>query len=99
MDYIIQDNGYEYLIECEKERVKDTILKDYISLRKAMGFTQQEIADRTGMLRTNIVRIESGKYIPTIEVLVKLAEAMNMELEIRMVPKGEKQDGKGSIFS
>ena len=39
------------------------------------------------MKRTNIVRIESGRYSPTIEVLVKLATALDMELEIKLVER------------
>lgn len=87
MDYQIEKDGYEALIEEEKNRVKNQILNSYISLRKTKGITQQEVADRTGIKRTNIVRIESGKYVPTIEVLVKLATALDMELEVKMIEK------------
>ena len=58
-----------------------------IKLRKEKGITQQEIADRTGIKRTNVARIESGRNAPTIEVLVKLAAALDMELEIRLVER------------
>lgn len=63
------------------------VVTSYINLRKEKGITQQEIADRTGINRTNVVRIESGKNAPTIEVLVKLAAALDMELEIRLVER------------
>ena len=56
-------------------------------MRKERGITQQEIADRTGIKRTNVARIESGRNAPTIEVLVKLAAALDMELEIRLVER------------
>ena len=87
MDYNVQEDNYVILVENEKKRVKNQILESYISLRKKRGITQHEMAERTGMKRTNIVRIESGKYVPTIEVLVKLAVALDMELEVRLVKK------------
>lgn len=87
MDYTVDNEQFQILVETEKNRIKGSVLADYIALRKQRGITQQEIADRTGMMRTNIVRIESGKYVPTIEVLVKLAAALDMELEVRMVRK------------
>ncbi len=87
MDYNIQEDNYAILVENEKKRVKNQILESYISLRKERGITQYEMAERTGMKRTNIVRIEGGKYVPTIEVLVKLAVALDMELEVRMVER------------
>lgn len=92
MDYTVDNEQFQILVETEKNRIKSSVLADYIALRKQRGITQQEIAERTGMMRTNIVRIESGKYVPTIEVLVKLAAALDMELEVRMVPKEKNGD-------
>ena len=87
MDFIAREDDFEVLVEKQKERVKNQILTSYIKLRKEKGITQQEIADRTGIKRTNVARIESGRNAPTIEVLVKLAAALDMELEIRLVER------------
>lgn len=88
MDYHVEEKDeYFILIENEKSRVKEQILNAFISMRKLKGITQQEVAERTGIKRTNIARIESGRYVPTIEVLVKLANALDMELEIRLKDK------------
>lgn len=84
MDFTVREDDFEVLVERQKERVKNQILTSYINLRKERGITQQEIADRTGIKRTNVARIESGRNAPTIEVLVKLAAALDMELEIRL---------------
>lgn len=87
MDFTVREEDFEVLVERQKERVKNQILTSYIKLRKEKGITQQEIADRTGIKRTNVARIESGRNAPTIEVLVKLAAALDMELEIRLVER------------
>ena len=87
MVFTVREDDFEVLVERQKERVKNQILTSYINLRKERGITQQEIADRTGIKRTNVARIESGKNAPTIEVLVKLAAALYMELEIRLVER------------
>ena len=68
MDFTVRGDDFEVLVERQKERVKNQILTSYINLRKERGITQQEIADRTGIKRTNVARIESGKNAPTIEV-------------------------------
>ena len=49
MDYSLKQDGFELLVEAEKERVKEEILSSYINLRKKKGITQQQIADLTGM--------------------------------------------------
>lgn len=87
MNFTVREEDFEVLVERQKERVKNQILTSYINLRKERGITQQEIADRTGIKRTNVARIESGRNAPTIEVLVKLAAALDMELEIRLVER------------
>lgn len=87
MDSTVREEDFEVLVERQKERVKNQILTSYTNLRKERGITQQEIADRTGIKRTNVARIESGRNAPTIEVLVKLAAALDMELEIRLVER------------
>lgn len=87
MDYRIEEQNYEVLVENEKQRVKDAAILQYIALRKEKGLSQEKVANKSGIARTNLIRIESRKNMPTIEVLTKLALALDMELEIRFVEK------------
>jgi len=89
MDYIVNSGEKVYIIEAQKNKVKDKIIDQYVALRKAKGLSQEKIANITGIARTNIVRIEAKKNVPTIEVLVKLADAIDMELDISFVNKRE----------
>lgn len=88
MDYIIKDKeGLLLTIEEEKTRIKEQIVSQYIALRKEKGLSQEDIANMTGIARANISRTEGKKNVPTIEQLVKLANALDMELEIKFVKK------------
>ena len=91
MDYCVNDE-FQTLVEMQKERVKNDILESYIAIRKKRGITQQQIADYTGMQRTNVVRIESGRYLPTIEVLIMLAAALDMDLEVKLVERNRENE-------
>ena len=51
------------------------------------GLTQSELSERSGINQANISKIENGVYNPTVNILRKLAEAMNMELKIEFIPK------------
>lgn len=53
--------------------------------RKCRGITQKEIADITGMKAPNIARIESKKYIPTLDVLLRYARALGKEFRFELV--------------
>lgn len=88
MDYYKKNNNLDIIIEEEKKRTKDDIIEQYIRIRKEKGYSQEKIAEITGIARTNIVRIEKKINVPTIEVLLKLAMALDMDLEIKFVSKG-----------
>jgi transcriptional regulator with XRE-family HTH domain len=47
--------------------------------RKAQGLTQKQVAERTGVHVTYISDIERGARNPTVLVLGKLAEALQVE--------------------
>lgn len=92
MDYTIKDKDQSYLIETQKNKIKNQVIDQYIAIRKERGLSQEKIANLTGIARTNIIRIEAKRNVPTIEVLAKLAEALDMELEVRFVEKGDSKD-------
>lgn len=94
MDYLINNGTNSFLIETHKTQLREHIIDQYIKLRKEKGLSQEQIANHTGIARTNIVRIESKRNTPTIEVLLKLAEALDMELEIKFVEKAGGTNGK-----
>ena len=43
--------------------------------------TQQELADRVSCSRQTIHSIESSKFVPSIELALKLAKALNCKVE------------------
>ncbi len=46
--------------------------------RQELGLTQTELADRIGIGRPNIYRIEHGKQNVTVDTLCKLADALGI---------------------
>ena len=42
-------------------------------LREARGWTQQELAESTGVSRQSVNSIERGRYVPSLELALKLA--------------------------
>lgn len=88
MDYIYLEDDKEILIEVYQQDTRRDVIGQYIRCRKALGITQAELARRTGIPRTNITRFESGSYNPSLEMMVRIAAALGMKLEIGLV-KGE----------
>ena len=55
-------------------------------LREERGWSQQELAKRTGMSQPSIARFEAGGTTPTLGVLDRMASAFKMHLRIEITP-------------
>ena len=87
-DYIITDKeGNSYLLEQEQIKLKSELMKEMVRIRKTKNMTQQMIAERTGIARPNIARMENGTYNPTVDMLVRIADGMGMRIEINWLDK------------
>lgn len=49
--------------------------------RRHNDMTQQELADRVGVTRQTILSIEKGRYNPSIDLALRLAEAFGVPVE------------------
>lgn len=65
-----------------QNRTRANIIQKYVQCRKRLNITQGELAKKAGMSRTNITRFESGTYNPSLEMMVKIALALGMKLDI-----------------
>lgn len=52
------------------------------SARADLGLTQQELADRIGVGRLLVVQIESGKANPTLDNMLLIIGALNLDLAV-----------------
>ena len=65
-----------------KSAFNQRIAERIIHLRKQAGMNQAQLADRAGIGRTHLTRIESGAYEVTGWVLQAIAEAMDMTVDV-----------------
>lgn len=84
MNYIYAEDNTEILIESVQNDTRQKTIEKYVRCRKAKKMTQAELAARAGIPRTNITRFESGNYNPSLEMMVKIALALGMELDIQL---------------
>ena len=50
--------------------------------RKAANLTQAELAERAGLSRMTVQRLESGSLDPRLSTLQELARALDMQLQV-----------------
>ena len=69
-------------IEQQEKWLRAKIVMQFVFLREKLGYTQQEIADKMGVMRQQITRFENMSNSPTIFFLVKYASALDTELDV-----------------
>ncbi len=75
----ISDNKFK---ELQNEARYEYWLKKIKKIRESQNTTQQEISDKTGIPRPAISRIENGYRNVTIDTLIQISKALNLELVI-----------------
>jgi len=59
-----------------------TIVEDLVSARKARGWTQAQLAERTMLSRATVQKVETDKTDPHFSTLYEMSRAMGMELMV-----------------
>lgn len=74
-------------VESVQLETRKQLIEQLISYRKAKKITQADISDNTGIQRPNISRLESGTYNPTLDMIVRVADSIGLEVEITLKEK------------
>ena len=72
----------EFKIEYEKLKPRYEAIEQIIRARKEQNITQAELAKRVGTQKSNISRLESGNYNPSLDFLAKIAESLGKKISV-----------------
>lgn len=72
----------EFRKEYERLRPRYEVIDQIIEARKSRNMTQAELAKRIGTQKSNISRLESGAYNPSLDFLIKVAHGLGKEIRI-----------------
>ncbi len=73
-------------VKAEYETMKPeyAVIKSIITHRHKQGWSQGELAKRVGTKQPVISRLESGESNPTLELLQRVAKALELRLEVSL---------------
>lgn len=78
----------------------ESIIRENIkSLRKKLGWSQEFLAERTGVSAPYITQIEVGKRTPSLDIVEKLASALGVEYKTLFEQQNLIVDIKSDEFS
>mgnify|MGYP002662220252 FL=1 len=74
----------EFQEEYDKLQPRYELISQIIEARKSMKMTQEELAKRAGTRKSNISRLESGSYNPSLDFLIKIAKGLGKDVHIEI---------------
>ncbi|MBQ3178633.1 MAG: helix-turn-helix transcriptional regulator [Clostridia bacterium] len=74
----------EFREEYENLKPRYEIISQIIAERARQQITQEELALRAGTQKSNISRLESGTYNPSLDFLMKVARSLGKEIKITL---------------
>lgn len=77
----------EYKKEYDNLQPEFDIIRAIVDARTSQNLTQKQLAEKTGIHQADISKLENGTGNPSINLLKRLAEGMDMMLKIEFVPK------------
>ena len=74
----------EFKEEYEKLKPRYDVVSQIIEERSRQNITQEELALRVGTQKSNISRLESGTYNPSLDFITKVAQSLGKKVEITL---------------
>jgi DNA-binding XRE family transcriptional regulator len=73
-----------FFMEYEKLKPRYDVISQIIEARSNQSITQEELALLSGTQKSNISRLESGTYNPSLDFLIKVARSLGKEVKITL---------------
>ncbi len=77
----------------EESELSYQVARALIKLRLDLNLTQQELARKAGVPQSVIARLESGKHLPSLRSLERIAKRLGLQVKLDLVPKTAKAGG------
>ena len=68
----------------ERSNASQEVAKQLRDVRKSQGMTQESLEELVGTKKANISRLESGRYNPSLDFLVKVAGGLGKQIQVKV---------------
>lgn len=77
----------EFAREYKKAQDEMQVIKAVLDARYSQNLSQKELAKLSGLSQSDISKLENGTCNPTVKLLQKIADGLDMNLKIEFLPK------------
>lgn len=75
----------QFKTEYDKLKPRYDAIAQIIKARQELRITQAELAQRVGTQKSNISRLESGNYNPSLDFLIRISDALGKNLIVQLI--------------
>ena len=68
----------------EQNDARHQVARQIKDVRKEQGMTQESLAELVGTKKSNISRLESGRYNPSLDFLMKVAKGIGKQIQVNV---------------
>ena len=68
----------------ENDSARQEVAEQLRQVRKEQGMTQESLAELVGTKKSNISRLEGGRYNPSLDFLVKVAGGLGKQIHVKV---------------
>lgn len=79
--------------------IEDVVRENIKSLRKQLGWSQEFLAEKTGVSAPYITQIETGKRTPSLDIVEELAVALGVEYKVLFETNLQDENASENDFS
>lgn len=77
----------EFRKEYEAIQPEMAVIRALVDARISQNLTQKQLSERTGINQADISKLENGTRNPSLNMLKRLADGLDMTLKLEFVPK------------
>lgn len=77
----------EFKKEYEAIQPEMAVIRALVDARISQNLTQKQLSERTGIHQADISKLENGTRNPSLNMLKRLADGLDMILKIEFIPK------------
>ena len=87
-DFLVEQlQDEEFKKEYDNLQPEFDVIRAIVDARVSQNLTQKQLAERSGINQADISKLENGTRNPSINLLKRLADGMDMALKIEFIPK------------
>lgn len=86
----IQARNHAFMHDKQVKKIIDSIVSQLVDLRKQQALSHETVAEKSRLHRSTISLIEARKMQPTIVTLLKIADALGVNLS-GIISKAERE--------